>query len=371
MHYIWNNDNWPDFSFDEKMVDKKYIEYIYQKGLTDQIFNMLTPESQKEYYWDALSNEIVSSNEIEGISISYESVYSSVLRALNIENTKQIKDKNAEALVSLSLSIHSDSTPITEDQILSWHRRIFQNSPKETKGLNIGRYREKPVYVMKFSGKLNEEVLYEAVPVEDIEDEMEKLVSWINSPSNHPTIIKSAIASLWFLSIHPFSDGNGRISRLLSDAIMREESISRYLSTSSEILERKKEYYNELYKAQHSQSMDITDYVLWFIEMIIDGMKKTENICKAKIKLTSFMASLDPAEYNSRELSMLYRLASGSFVGKLTGSKWCKMTKCQSATATRDLSHLCEKNILIKSEESGRSSWYALNPRIMDTLQFH
>ncbi len=367
MHYIWNNEDWPRFSFDEKKVNDKYIKYVYQKGLTDQIFNMLTPEGQKECYSNAISNEIVSSNEIEGISISYESVYSSVLRALKVENTKPVKDKNAEVLASLSLSIHSDLTPITEEKILSWHRLILENSQKQTKGLNAGHYREKTVYVMKFSGKLDEEVLYEAIPYEDVEVEMKKLVAWINETTYYPAVVRSAVASLWLLSIHPFSDGNGRISRLLSYAIMRDEGILRYMSTSSVILERKKEYYDELYKAQHSTSMDITMYILWFIDMVIDGMKKTENICKAKIKLSSFMASLDPGEYNSRELSMLYRLASSSFMGKLTGSKWCKMTKCQSATATRDLAHLCEKNILIKSEESGRSSWYALNPKIKNS----
>ncbi len=368
MNYIWNNEDWPKFRFNENAVNKKFIEYIYQKGLTDQIFNMLTPESQRECYSNAISSEIVSSNEIEGISISYESVYSSVLRALNAESSKSIRDKNAEALASLSLSIHSDLTPISEEKILSWHRTIFENSSKQMKGVNIGRYREKPVYVMKFSGKLNEEVLYEAVPYERVENEIKKLIKWLNNPTNYPSVVRSAVASLWLLSIHPFSDGNGRISRLFSDAIMREEGILRYMSTSSEILERKKEYYRELYDAQHSTSMDITSYVLWFIDTVIDGMKKTEAICKSKIKLTSFMASLDPAEYNSRELSMLYRLASGSFIGKLTGTKWCKLTKCQSATATRDLAHLCAKNILIKSEESGRSSWYALNPMIMDTM---
>ncbi len=366
MHYIWNNEDWPNFSFDEKKVDKKYIEYVYQKGLTDQIFNMLTPESQRECYSNTISSEIVSSNEIEGISISYESVYSSVLRALNIENTKPSKDRNAEALASLAIAIQSDPTPITDEKILSWHKRIFENSSKQTKGIDKGCYREKPVYVMKFSGKLNEEVLYEAVPYQKVEDEIKTLIKWLNTPTPFPAVVRSAIASLWFLSIHPFSDGNGRISRLLSDSILREEGILRYMSTSSEILERKKEYYTKLYEAQHSTSMDITSYTLWFIDMVIDGMKKTEDTCKAKIKLTSFMASLDPAEYNSRELSMLYRLASGSFIGKLTGAKWCKLTKCQSATATRDLAHLCDKKILIKSEESGRSSWYALNPGIMD-----
>lgn len=220
--------------------------------------------------------------------------------------------------------------------------------------------------MISFSGKYEEEVMYEEVSSERIKDDMAYLISWLNGKgNNYPLIIKSALASLLLITIHPFDDGNGRISRLLCDAVLRDESISQYYNSSSQIQRRKKEYYDELYRFQHSLQIDATEYVSWFLDITIEGIKKAEKLCLDKIKSASFMASLAPDEYNSREISMLYRIASGSFKGKLTPQKWCMMTKCRSTTATRDLSHLCEKKLLVKSEESGHSSWYALNPDIM------
>ena len=367
MSYIWESSNWPEFFVDMNRLEKKYQEYIYEKGRTDQIFSLLSPNAQKELFSDILASGIVSSNEIEGISVSYDSVYSSILRALNIECDRCKSDKNSEALASLALSAHNTETQITEETILSWHKKLFEYSQKNIKRMNIGKYRERSVAVMRFSGKMEEEVMYEAVPPERVKGNMARLISWINSECDtYPLIVKSALASLWFVTIHPFDDGNGRITRLLGDAILREESISEYYSSSSQIQKRKQEYYSLLYTFQHSSTMDATDYVSWFLDITTEGIKKTEKVCRDKIKLAGFMASLSPDEYNSREISMLYKLASGSFKGKLTPAKWCKMNKCQSATATRDLSHLCEKNLLLKSEESGRSSWYALNPGLMD-----
>lgn len=367
MNYIWESSNWPAIIVDMNILERKYQEYIYEKGRTDQIFSLLSLNAQKELFSDILASGIVSSNEIEGISVSYDSVYSSILRALNIECDRCKSDKNAEALASLALSVHNDDYNITEETILSWHKKLFEYSQKSIKEMNIGKYREKSVAVMRFSGKIEEEVMYEAVPLERVREDMDRLISWINNEgTRYPLIVRSALASIWFVTIHPFDDGNGRISRLLGDAILREESISEYYSSSSQIQKRKQEYYSQLYTFQHSSTMDATDYVSWFIDITTEGIKETEKVCLNKIRLAGFMASLSPAEYNSREISMLYKLASGSFKGKLTPAKWCKESGCQSATATRDLSHLCEKKLLMKSEESGRSSWYALNPKIMD-----
>lgn len=369
MKYIWQSPDWPVFHVDMKKLRKKYEEYIYEKGRTDQIFYLLSPEARKEIHYDMLAAGIVSSNEIEGISISYDSVYSSILKALNIECDRKKSDKNAEALASLALSIHEDKTEIAEETILSWHKKLFEHSEKSIKGINVGRYRNRDVAVMRFNGKLEEEIMYEAVPPEDVEDNMSHLINWINNEGKeYPLIVLSAVASLWFLTIHPFDDGNGRISRLLGDAILRDESISEYYNSSSQIQKRKKEYYSRLYEFQHSSTMDATEYVTWYLEMTIEGLRETEGLYREKIRLAGFMASLSPEEYNSREIAMLYKLASGTFQGKLTAAKWCKMTKCQSATATRDLAHLCDKKLLVKSEESGRSSWYMLNPNIKNTL---
>lgn len=369
MGYIWQNNDWPDFTVDVDKLRGKYESYLYQKGRTDQIFNLLTPKSQNEFFSDTIASDIVASNEIEGISVSYESVYSSVAKALHIETDLKGYDRNAEALAALALSVRNDLGEIDKDKILSWHRKLFEFAPKTAKNLVPGEFRRKPVYVMRFSGRMEEEVLYEAVPAEHVDEEIDSFVNWIkNNSENYPPVVRSAVASLRFVSIHPFPDGNGRMSRLISDALLSGGLESKYFSSSSEILLNKKEYYAKLYDAQHSESMDCTPYVSWFIDICTEGMQKVENICSQKIRLSSFMASLDPCEFNSREITMLYKLASGAFKGKLTPEKWCKMTKCTSATATRDLAHLVEKNILLKAGHYGRSQSYLLNPEAAGNL---
>lgn len=370
MPYIWKNPNWPDFKIEMNSLQKDYERYLYQKGLTDQAFSLISTDLRKVIYAQTLTNDVVSSNEIEGVSVSYDSVYSSVAKALAIENaTTTRQDRFAQMLAKLSLSVQENEGTITEKTILNWHKLLFEGVSPAYRLHEIGEYRNGPVYIMNASGSMKQDVLYEGVPADRIQENMAALMKWIHdSRDGLPVIVRSAVASVWFVSIHPFEDGNGRISRLLADAIMAQNASSlRYCSVSSAILNNKKEYYRQLYEAQHSSSMDISAFVSWYINLVSDSLFDAGEICKKKIFLSQFMASLDSSEYNSREISMLYKLASGSFYGKLTAEKWCKLTKCQSATATRDLSHLVEKGLLRKSNEGGRSSCYYLNDAILET----
>jgi Fic family protein len=369
MSFIWQNPDWPLFKIKMQAIQPAYEKYLYQKGLTDQVFSLISPETRKVVYAQTITDDVVASNEIEGISISYDSVYSSVARALNIDNVLSKKqDKYSQILAQLALSIQEKEKVITEETILNWHKSLFDGASPANRPNTIGGYRNGPVYVMSISGSMKQEVLYEAVPAKEIQKNMLALIKWISdSADNFPLIVKSAIASMWFVSIHPFEDGNGRISRLLADAIMvQKDSNLKFYSVSSAILKNKKEYYKQLYDIQHSESMDATQFVSWYINLVSDSLSVAENTCKKKLSLSKFMASLDPSDFNSREISMLYRLASGNFYGKLTADKWSKLAKCQSATATRDLAHLVEKGLLIKSEEGGRASWYYLNDSVID-----
>ncbi len=368
MPYIWENPNWPNFNFTMSLVQKNYEQYLYQKGLTDQAFSLITPESRKIVFAQTLSNDVVSSNEIEGVTISYDSVYSSVAKALDIANVIPNKqDKFAQILATLSLSIQEGEKEITEETILNWHKALFAGASPANRPQRLGEYRRGPIYVMNISGSMKQDVLYEGVPADRVQEDMASLVRWIQtSKNNFPAIVVSAIASVWLVSIHPFEDGNGRISRLLAEAIMAQHGSGlKYCSVSTAILKNKKEYYKQIYEVQHSTIMEVSSFVAWYINLVTNALFEAEQTCRKKITLSQFMASLDPTEYNSREISMLYRLASGLFYGKLTAEKWCKLTKCQSATATRDLSHLVEKGMLKKAEAGGRSSWYYLNENLI------
>lgn len=368
MKYIWENSNWPNFTYEESAVEKALKEYSLQKTETDTVFSLIDPNVRKMIHADALTSDAVSSSAIEGVTLSYDSVYSSVAKALDIQFIGAVNkvDKNALSLASLVLdALNGASMPIDEKRIFFWHNLLFTGLGLKFRPKNVGSYRDKPIYIMNVRGNMQQDVLFQGLAVDKIKEAMDELFSWVNKTDNGKAIVKSAITSLWFVTIHPFEDGNGRISRALADLIISSDwQGPRTFSISSAILHRKNEYYEELYKAQHSPSMDITGYVVWYIEMVTTAMKTASDSCKEKIRLSQFMLGLDPSEYNSREISMLYKLSSGIFYGKLTADKYTKMMKCTSATSTRDLTHLTSKGMLVKSEEGGRTTWYRLNPEV-------
>lgn len=251
MPYIWKNPNWPDFKIEMNSLQKDYERYLYQKGLTDQAFSLISTDLRKVIYAQTLTNDVVSSNEIEGVSVSYDSVYSSVAKALAIENaTTSKQDRYAQMLAELSLSVQENKEVIAEKTILNWQKLLFEGVSPAYRPHEIGEYRNGPVYIMNVSGSMKQDVLYEGVPADGIQENMAALMKWIHdSQDDLPVIVRSAIASVWFVSIHPFEDGNGRISRLLADAIMAQNASSlRYCSVSSAILKNKKEYYRQLYE---------------------------------------------------------------------------------------------------------------------------
>ena len=208
------------------------------------------------------------------------------------------------------------------------------------------------------------DIIYEGVPVDRLSEEVDAFMAFLQDAST-PNVVRSAVAAVWFPLIHPFQDGNGRLARIIADMVLFAGDEYRCISVSSAIRKNKKEYYAHLEKIDTLDDMDITEWICWYLDMIIEALENAEHICMQKLKLSSFMAMLDPSEYNSREINMLYRLASGSFYGKLTPDKWKKMTKCTHATATRDLSHLVDKGLLIREGDGGRGTYYRLNPDVM------
>ena len=176
-----------------------------------------------------------------------------------------------------------------------------------------------------------------------------------------------AIASLWFLAIHPYGDGNGRISRAISDHILAKsfKDSMMVFSMSTMILKNRRTYYEQLERITgQKESIDITDWVLWNTEIALQAERHAVETLRKTMMLTNFMKDLDPSEYNSREIHMLFKLADGSFFGKLTNEKWAKMNKCSSAAALRDIQHLVENGLLIPSGDAGRNAGYYLNPEI-------
>jgi len=244
--------------------------------------------------------------------------------------------------------------PITEDRIKTWQTALIKSSQ--------GEYRSSPVYVVKGRGKYQEDI-YQWVPAERIEDEMRQLLAF----TDENPIIHAAIVSFWFVAIHPFADGNGRISRALFDAIASHTfPFWKFFSMDSILLKRREAYYAQLQRVSgQNQSLDLTGWILWNFQVVQDAADSAIDGFKQRMTRSSFVKQLDPSQYNSRELFMLYRLADGTFFGKLNGRTWMQMTKCSAAAASRDINNLLSQGLLIPSHPGG----YVLNEEMVERVR--
>lgn len=364
MSYIWQNERWHEFKWDKALVDSAYSRYLYGKGMVDGVFSMLPDRTRQIMMAESLSSETVSSCSIEGVELQYDSVYSSILKQLDVDMSFKAKnDRNAESVSKLIIDANRDHTPLTFERLMKWHCLLFDGVAKGFAPKHIGAFRTGPVYVVHNILR-GTEIIYEGVPADSIVSEMESLITYINSEQEPDLLIRSAVASFWFVSIHPFDDGNGRIARAMADYILslRSGPEFRPYSVSSSILKDRKGYYNSLQAAQTSGESDITQWLVWYIDTVCASLSETADLCRNKMRVSAIMRSLDPNKFNSRQQHVIYQLVNGSFYGKLTADKWMKMTKCKSATATRDLSGLVEQGVLIRMGDGNKGTYYLLNP---------
>ncbi|MCR4677032.1 MAG: DUF4172 domain-containing protein [Sphaerochaetaceae bacterium] len=364
MSYIWQNKKWPELKWDKDQVENAYNRYLYKKGIADGVFTMLSDRTRQIMIAEILSSDTVSSSSIEGVKLQYDSVYSSILKHLDVDMAIKAKhDRNAESVSSLVIDANRNHSPLTLERLMNWHCLLFDGVAKGFAPKHIGAFRSGPIYVVH-SKQRETEILYEGVPAERISSEMERLIDYINSEQEPNLLIRSAVASFWFVSIHPFYDGNGRISRAIANYILSMHSGSEFrpYNMSSAILKDRRGYYDSLNSAQNSEECDITQWIVWYVDTICTSLSDSVDQCRKKLRVSVIMESLDPNLYNSRQMHMIYHLANGSFFGKLTADKWMKMTKCQSATATRDLSDLTEKGLLVRMGEGKKGTYYLLNP---------
>ena len=366
MSYIWNNPDWPASTYDVEKIEGYHASYELQKKATDIVFDILDPDIRDKMHAHSLTDEILSSLKIEGETISYDSVYSSICKRLDIHlETKAKSDRYAESISTLVLDATENLGALSTDRIKEWHHLLFSRMagirPK-----HIGEYRQSPVYI-----GTGDNLIYEGLPTERIEKEMQQLIAFINEENEKKPLIKSAIASVWFLCIHPFEDGNGRISRAISDYVLSKGygETHRVFSMSSLILKNRSDYYHLLHEvSSQSESLDLSKWILWNIDIAIQAKKEALKAYEKSVKLTHFMKNLDPSIYNSRQLSMLFKLADGSFEGKLSTNKWAKMNTCSPAAASRDIQQLLREGLLIPSGETGPQTGYFLNPALLENI---
>jgi len=359
--YIYQKKNWTDFTWNDKEINFVFGEVRHMQGKIIGQMNTLGFSAKEEATLTALTLDVVKSSEIEGELLNYDQVRSSIARRLGINTAGLVSsNRHIEGIVEMMLDATQRYTsPLTEERLFGWHAALFPTGYSGPYRIDVGRYRRGNMQIV--SGAIGKEkVHYEAVKPERLKIEMDKFLDWFNNDNILDSVLKAAIAHFWFIIIHPFDDGNGRIGRAITDMLLAraENSSERFYSMSSQILIERKQYYKILQKVQHSKG-DITDWLDWFLHCLKNAILATENTTQKILNKAEFWKLHEHTAINERQRMMLNKLFDG-FEGRLQTSKWAKIAKTSNDTALRDIKDLVEKGILQQTKEGGRNANYEL-----------
>jgi Fic family protein len=359
--YIYQHKSWPNFTWREADINALFGEVRNLQGLIIGKMNTLGFATKEEATLITLTLDVIKSSEIEGEKLDYDQVRSSIARRLGLNIAGLIPaNRNVDGVVEMMLdATRNYQNPLTNDRLFGWHSALFPSGFSGMHKIEVGRYRTGEMQIV--SGAMGKEKIhFEAIPAEKLNDEMDIFLTWFNNDSTMDPVLKSAIAHFWFIIIHPFDDGNGRIARAISDLMLTraDKTTERYYSMSSQILVERKQYYDTLQKVQHSDG-DITDWLKWFLSCLKNSLLSTEQALQKILRKNDFWSIHENSNFNERQRLVLNKLFDG-FDGKLKSSKWAKIAKCSPDTALRDIKDLIEKGILRQEQEGGRSTNYEL-----------
>ena len=365
MNYNWQQNNWPNFEFDETVIDNLSMELALELGEIKGLINSLSREVQQETILQIMISEAIQTSAIEGEYFSRQDIMSSIKKNLGIsDNLLKIKDKNAQAISKLMVEVrNSNSKLLSENTLKKWHKILMEYSST----IKAGYYRisEEPMQIV--SGTFGKQIVhFEAPPSKIINQEMKQFINWyqnfkVKESEIKKALIKTAIAHLYFETIHPFEDGNGRIGRAIAEKCF-SECLKRpvLLSISSTIEQNKKQYYQSLKNAQ--RSLEITDWIIYFSKILLHSHKSTKQIIQFTLQKAIFLDTYRNVLNERQHKAILKMIETGisGFEGGITSKKYVSINKTSRATATRDLQDLFEKQIL-KQKGEGRNVSYDLN----------
>jgi Fic family protein len=362
--YIHQKENWPNFEWNDKSLIDLLSEVRNLQGKIVGKMEVLGFNLRNEAVLETLTLDVIKSTEIEGEILDVEQVRSSLAKRLGIQIENSVySERNVDGVVDMLIDASQKfNTELSKERLFDWHFSLFPTGRSGMYKLKVGDWRSDTTGPMQVvSGAMgNEKVHFEAPNSELIEKEMMLFLSWLNSNEKIEPVIRAGIAHLWFITIHPFEDGNGRISRALTDMLLaRSDGIpQRYYSMSSQIRLERKAYYEILEKTQQS-SLNVTDWLVWFLNCLLNSLKSSETVLNKVLRKHNFWNTYATEIQNERQKRMLNKLLDG-FTGKLTTSKWAKINKCSQDTALRDIQDLIEKGIMQKENAGGRSTNYEL-----------
>lgn len=363
-NYIHQHSKWPDFKWNHEEILPLLSSVRHKQGRLIGHMEVLGFALRNEASLQTLTLDVIKSTEIEGEILNQEQVRSSIARKLGIDIAGLVpSDRNVEGIVEMMLDTTINyKKPLSKNRLFGWHAALFPTGRSGMYKITVGNWRNNkkgPMQVV--SGAMGKErVHYEAPDANRLEKEMKLFLKWFNTNHSLDGVIKSAIAHLWFVTIHPFDDGNGRIARALADMQLAraDGNHQRFYSMSAQIRLQRKTYYNVLEKIQKG-SLDITEWLLWFLKCLNDSLIATDEILKLILEKIKFWDKHNQTQINERQRLMINKLFDG-FEGKLNSSKWAKIAKCSTDTALRDIQDLIDKKILKKESAGGRSTCYAL-----------
>jgi len=363
--YIHELLRWPHFVWSEAAIAADLTQAHRRQGLLTGRMQALGFPLQKEAELNTLTEEVLKSSEIEGEILDRDQVRSSIARRLgmDIAGVPQA-DRHVEGVVAMMLDATQNyDQSLTAQRLFGWHASLFPTGWSNLRKIKVGAWRDDkdgPMQVV--SGAIgHEKVHYQAPRAELLDDEMKAFLNWFNAAQDIDSIIKAAMAHLWFVTIHPFEDGNGRIARAIADITLArsENNAQRFYSMSAQIRLERNAYYDILERTQKN-NLDITPWLSWFLACLNRALDRADQILANVLQKAGFWKKHAGVSFNDRQRDMINRLLDG-FDGKLTSSKWAKIEKCSPDTALREINDLLSKGILKKDEGGGRSTSYSLS----------
>lgn len=360
--YLWQHNDWPRFQWDAGRLLNILGEVHGLQGELLGRMSVLGFEGVQRHL-DALTEEIVVSSRIEGVELNRDSVRSSVARHLGVKLDKDhLPDHYTEGVVNVMMEATQHyAEPLSAERLFGWHAALFPTGYSDGYKIDVAKWRTGNEPMQVVSGPMGrQKVHYEAPESGLVPEMMERFLQWTDTSDGTDPLLRAALAHLWFVTIHPFDDGNGRITRTITEMMLAraDQSERRFYSMSAEIMRDRKGYYDALEQAQKSD-MDVTEWLIWFLETLREALKQAIATTQRTMKKAAFWRNMEDVAISDRQRKVINMLWDG-FDGKLTTGKWAKINHCSQDTALRDIEDLIRKGILRRAEKGGRSTNYEL-----------
>jgi Fic family protein len=362
--YIHELKGWPCITWDKDLVALKLEQVRLNQGRLIGKMERLGFKIQEEAVLQTLTEDILKTSEIEGEILDRNQVRSSVARQLGMDVIGLVKsERSVEGVVEMMLdATQKYKEPLTSERLFAWHAALFPTGRSGMTKIQVGKWRDDSSGPMQvISGPIGKsKVHFQAPDSRNLKTEMHQFLTWANGKKKEDSLLRAGIAHLWFVTIHSFEDGNGRMARAIADMFLAksEDSPQRFYSMSAQISTERKDYYNILESTQKG-SLDITKWLDWFLSCLDRALANSESILAVVLKKAMFWETHIDINLNDRQRKLINRLLDG-FEGKLTSSKWALIAKCSQDTASRDINELLKSKILKKNPGGGRNTSYSL-----------